>query len=656
MVIEMIIDACPQVKFLITSRSTLDLACEIEYRIQPFKIPSSISSQNLEELSNIEAVSLFLQKAGQVKSFSFDEQNAKVILKICQELEGVPLAIELAASRLKILSPQQILARLRDSFSLLKSNRSVRQKRHQTISETIRWSYDLLSDAQKKFFRAYSIFNVSFTIDSAEALMPEVDALEALELLLNHSLIRRLESSRDEARFGMLRLIREFGQKELAANPEEDQAIRERYINHYFDFLRKNNEYSAEVERHLWLENIDAEFDNLRSIGAYFMNTQDPRLRSFLVLFWRYYLLRGYLKEGYDLTTQAIAASSNKSDSLQGELLSAAGTFAHNLGAFKSAKSNFSEALQIFVKLDVALETCRTLNHLAWAEFRLGGYVRSEEYADAALGLAEKHHFAKLKATALNNRAWVTMFRGYYPEALSLQNDIREIYKKLNDARGLAFSKTNSAWALIHLNKKNEATELLDAALETFGSLGDRQLLAFTLCIKSLTVSDSQIRSTLKKSLDLFGEIGDSWGLGLAYHFQASYYFRHEELGFAQEALNSSLEIRKRINDNWGIVQCHLIKGQFYFYLQNLFEAQRHLSTALQMAEQMETPGPIKDISVLLGQIELAQGQKAKSKIRFQRAMIEARKQGDIFVQTLKDKFERELNILDMKNSALEFP
>ena len=623
---------------------------EKEYQVLPFKVPIYNSVSRLEDLVNNDAIALFLQKARLVRSnFSLDKQNIEVILKICQNLEGLPLAIELAASRLRLLSPHQILDRMQDLFSLLKSNRTARKKRHQTIFETIKWSYDLLSEEQQRIFRAYSLFNVSFSLKGAQAIMPQIDALDALEHLLNNSLIQILDSGQEELRFGMLRVIREFGQNELAKLKEEENIIKGRYDLYYLRFLEQIQEPPKTKSQSTWLEKIDDEIDNLRFVQSHLLESHSPQLRIFLLSYWKYFLHRGFLKEGYDLTTRTITLHKGHDDELQGKLLAAAGTFAHNLGIFKEAKNHFSEALKIFVKNGIEEETCRTLNNLAWAEFRLGGYVRSESYSDAAIELIEKCNLESQRATALNNRAWVAMFRGYLREAMALQKQIFDIYEVTKDPRGLAFAKTNIAWTLIEMNKTNEAQKIIEEALNTFKVLGDKQLYAFSSCIYSQTIGEVRVPELLSEAISTFHEIGDGWGQGLAYQFLATHYLQHPEITLAKEALKQSFLIRNKINDNWGKTKCHLLQARIYSQEENIFEAQRHLGQAYQLAEPMQAPGLLKEILGLQGDIEFRNKDLIKSKEKYSQALNQAKKQGDEAIHSFKILYGHQLKSLELE-------
>lgn len=625
-IIHEILDNSPYLRILITSRSNLNLAEEREYHLPPLEVPDHKYSSDPAKIIKNESVALFIQKARQVKqNFVLDKNNTDSIIRICRELEGVPLAIELAASRIKIFSPSQILHRLEDLFSLLKTSRSVYQKRHQAIQETIRWSYDLLTEEDKRVFRCFSIFRVGFSLDAAQALVPEIDAIDAIESLLNNSLLRIDESNSTETRFAMLRVIREFGQEELFLQPKEHKNVEAAYAQFYLNFIQANQYQREAGKASLWLNLIHQEIEHIRYVSQYYIRTSAKELRFFLLLHWRYYLLKGFLKEGYELTRHALSSYGEIVDELQGKLLIASGSFAQNLGSFRDARDLFSHALSIFIKVNNSEQTCITLNNLAWVEFRLGNFDKSDSYSEHALQLAKNLNLVQHEAKALNNYAWVAKFRGHLDEALEFFNQIYRINLEYKNEHGIAFSAINKGWTLHDLGNDRDAENYISEAIRFFESEGDLQLLSFSKLIQS-SLMENRAEILIEEVIPSFTEIGDSWGLGLSNFLVASYYFEQNELEKAEKYLHISLQIRSSIDDRWGICQCHLTKAMMFVQNKNYFEAYRHLNHARVLGEQMNATGLLCEIISLQAWLDYQEGKTDESAKKFGRVLQLAKK------------------------------
>jgi tetratricopeptide (TPR) repeat protein len=491
---------------------------------------------------------------------------------------------------------------------------------------------------------------VSFSICAAEAILPETEAMDTLESLVNKSLIKT-EGDDQETRFSMLRLIREFGQKELAKMPDEQTLAQNRYIEYYLNYLHHETADINKTSISDWMAEIEKEIDNIRQVISLLVKSPSDELRAFVLQHWRYYLLAGFLQEGYEVTLQAIESGADKMDELQGKLLIAAGTFAQNLGSYKKAKQLFSDALQIFHTISADLLTCTTLNNLAWVEFRLGGYNRSNSFSQDALGIALEHSNHKLQAGALNNLAWVAMFRGLTSQASNLYKQVEEIYQKIGDERGQAFCATNQAWTLVRLERSEEARALIGKATATFGKIGDRQLLAFANAIKSLILEDPSY-ILLQEVIPIFKEIGDSWGIGIAYQFLSEYALRKEDLAAAKSYIHHSLKIRTKIDDRWGICSSHLIHGSILYAQGNFFESQRNLNQALFLADQMDTPGLLCHILAKQAWINFRMKTIPESRAKLDAAIAQATRLGESEWHLFRRKYEELMQSLGVNSEV----
>jgi predicted ATPase/class 3 adenylate cyclase len=268
---------CPQLKLLVTSRIPLHLRGEREYAIPPMRLPVSDSTVDVDALTQYEAVALFVQRAQAARAdFAVTAANAPAIAEICRRLDGLPLAIELAAARIKLLPPEALLARLSSQLSVLTGGARDLEERQQTMRATIAWSEGLLTPVERTLLQRLAVFVGGATLDAVEAVCvaPEGaaplpgDVLDGLGVLLDHSLVRQREEPGGVPRFYMLHVIREYALEQLAASGEADalsQAMFEYYLRLGDEFLRVELSTWSTMETKGWLERIEREYDNFRA-------------------------------------------------------------------------------------------------------------------------------------------------------------------------------------------------------------------------------------------------------------------------------------------------------------------------------------------------------------------------------------------------------
>src|SRR5215211_1823569 len=299
--------AAPGLKVLATSRARLGLQAEREYRVEPLPIPDQGSLPPLVELSSFDAIELFTSRAQALRpGFALTDENAPTVAEIVCRLDGLPLAIELAAARVKLLSPDALLDRLDRRLSTLTGGARDLPARQRTLRDTIAWSHDLLPPPEKTLFRRLSVFVGGWTLEAAEAIAAldadePVDAFQGLATLVDQSLVDEWptpDTLADEPRYGMLETIREFASEQLAASGEIIQA------EHAFEaFLIARAEVAeaglSSPEQPKWLERLEAEHDNLRAALSRILDRGEGAVALRLApRLWRFWWLRGYPKEG----------------------------------------------------------------------------------------------------------------------------------------------------------------------------------------------------------------------------------------------------------------------------------------------------------------------------------------------------------------------
>lgn len=302
--------SCPGLKMLATSRIRLHIGGEQEFPVQPLALPGAVSREDVAAVSQYESVRLFVERARLVKpSFEVNAENAPAIAEICTRLDGLPLAIELAAARIRMLPPDAMLRRLTARLSLLTGGARNLPARQQTIRGAIGWSYDLLSPEDQALFRRMAVFAGGATFEAIEAVAADEDhlwdAFDGLERLVDQSLVRQVDGE-GESRFTMYETIREYALAELTAHGEADDAFRRhaRYITNLVDGFRLDLDLDEMVE---WLDRVEAEADNLRVAMGWLIGNDPPGAYHLIMDALRFWQWRGHRREGKAWLEQVLA-------------------------------------------------------------------------------------------------------------------------------------------------------------------------------------------------------------------------------------------------------------------------------------------------------------------------------------------------------------
>jgi predicted ATPase len=349
-----ILAAGPNFKILVTSRAALHLYGEHEFPLPPLTLPDSRSMPSLELLSQCPAVALFVQRATAARpDFELNRENASAVAEICARLDGLPLAIELAAARVKVLSPSSMLTRLASRLQLLTGGSRDLPQRQQTLRAAIDWGYDLLSAAEQKLFRRLSVFVGGCNLESVEAVCDtkgdlDMDLLDGMASMVDKSLIQQVEQGKGESRFIMLETLREYALEKLEGSGEAASTKRA-HAAYYLVLAEENATESNEAEGAGWLEELGLEHDNLRAGLEWLTETGNAewglRLGTALFRFWE---VREYLAEGRDRLGRLLKLTeSGATTKLRMRALFAAGVLAGEQGDYASAAALINESQDI---------------------------------------------------------------------------------------------------------------------------------------------------------------------------------------------------------------------------------------------------------------------------------------------------------------------
>lgn len=655
--ISRILETCPRVHILATSREVLGLSHEVEYPLDSLNRPNPRLFPSPEQLLRFDAIELFVKKAQtSLPSFELNEENATAIVEICQELEGLPLPIELAAARVKLFSPELILKKLHNNSNLLRTRSRDVAARHQTIRNTVKWSYDLLDQAEQEWFQQLALFSGGFTSEALESINPEYDSLDVIESFLNKSLIVKEAEVADTSRFRMLKLIRDFGLEQLEQNPKQKEYCTD-FARYFVDFVEEAGRLLRGPSQARWIALMEAEYENIGVTLEWLIAHQPQKAARLGANFWRFHLSRSFLREGLGMVQRLLTLPIEVQE-IKARLLEGAGTLSHNLGDYQQAKDYFSHSLEIRKALGNKTDIIKSLNNLGWAEWRVGNYEHSLSYSADAFKLSLEINDRQGQATAMNNQGWTLLHRGLFDKAERLQRQILSIHSQANNDRGIAFARTNLGWALIRLGKLPEAASRIDEGVRLFEELKDQQLTAFSRMIKSEYWWETGQLSNARKILEAdcltsFERIGDLYGLANTHRYLGSIYLQEQNHKSAAFHLNTAMDLFRDSSDQFGQAIAALHLSQLEWIEGRFTTPNEYLDQCLTLAAAMEAYALLTD-----GHFEL--GRRAVRQRSFRVAIIElavadhyAEKLGPYQYQKFLSNLQSHLSLLQKGHSAM---
>ncbi|MDQ5853342.1 MAG: tetratricopeptide repeat protein, partial [Chloroflexota bacterium] len=483
-----LLQAAPQLKLLVTSRVVLHLSGEQEYAVPPLALPDPLRPGQpfppLERLTQYAAVALFIQRAQRVKAdFQVTNQNAPAVAEICARLDGLPLAIELAAAWCKLFTPQALLQRLGRRFQVLAGGARDRPARHQTLWSTIDWSYQLLDGEEQRLFARLGIFVGGCTLEAAESVAggqwpvvseelgnedvissslttghrPPTTVLDGLAALVDKSLLRQEEGAGDEPRFQMLETIREYALERLAATGEEE-ALREQHAAYFVALAEQAEPELRGPKQGMWLSRFEQEHDNVRAVLQWALEHEATetalRLSVSLCRFWQ---VRGHLSEGYRWLATALSleeaepggdvqpkiqlpnAATGASGALRAKALLAAAGFVPDRARRRAV---LTESLQLFRELGDTWGIADALRSLGQVAQQEHDHMRATPLLTESLTLFRELGDKQGCATSLTLLGHMAVEQGDLRRARALYEEALALFRALGDAMGVAWSLT----------------------------------------------------------------------------------------------------------------------------------------------------------------------------------------------------------------------
>ena len=593
---EKMLTACPNFRLLATSREAIGLPGEVTYHVPSLQLPDTKNQNEGRDLWSIESMRLFLDRAASVKpGFNPNTAETEAVAKICSRLDGIPLAIELAAARVRSLPVEEIAARLSDRFRLLTGGSRSSIPRQQTLQALVDWSYDLLTEEEKTLLRRLSVFTGGSTLDAAESVcsgngLKKEEILNLIARLVDKSLLNYIETS-GTARYEMLETIRQYAREKLVQSAEVEMS-RKQHLKYFMELATQAAPQLWRSNQREWMDRLEEEHDNLRAALEWSLCKEcgedllimGMRIASSISYFW---LVRGYWSEAWDWMKDLLKApqTAEMKNTEKNQLLYSAGFLVKDLGDVNVSKDLFNQAL---------------------AEARSTQDLRSQGFA--LLGLGE---------IALNDHA--------IPDAETQIDQALTIFRSLDDQVGILLALSYKGGAAADQQGYDKAREYFRENLKICREIRHELGIAGTLVALGRIETyfgDKDIgRDYLEEGLAIFQKSGDKSGVANVLSAMGLAELYSEDIEKSREHYEEALKISRELSNGPGSGVALIALGEISRAQGDYASARRYYEEALQLNEHLGQMGIVSIVAHNLGYVARQQGEFDKALGFFRRSL-----------------------------------
>lgn len=517
-----LLGAAPDLKIIVTSQAPLWIRAEHEFGLKPLSVPVSTSAPPAE-LGSHGAIQLYVQRARAVDAaFVPLPDDLRAIAEICERLDGLPLAIELAAARSKVLKPRLLLARLRSGLELAASGARDLPARQQTIRAAIEWSFNLLDTAERTVLVELAAFSGGCTLDAAEAVCSRdeesgTEVLQVMASLVDKSLLAVDDQVRATPRFVLLQSIRHFGLERLR-NSGAEEGVRRRHADYFVSFASSAEPHLAGADSDLWLDGLEADHENLRAAFDYLAARREDAALRLAIALWRFWITRGFAREGSERMLAALdACGEHASSELRTKALYAAGVLAEALGDYERGRRLFEDALAIFRRTGDKWGVANSLNNLGVLALRRGDRTGARQLYEESLQLWRELDNRPVIALSLTNLGNVAVSDSDYARADALYRESLELFRSLGDSNGVALALSHLGDLARARGRLDDASKLYEESFAIYEQLGNKSGAASAATDRGDTAIEARdpgsARQFLEAALSLSGDLGDRLGI-----------------------------------------------------------------------------------------------------------------------------------------------
>jgi predicted ATPase/DNA-binding XRE family transcriptional regulator len=573
--VDQLLRNCVELRVLATSREALAIGGETVWRLPSLSLPGRVGRPPVEIVAQSEAGQLFLARVrAALPSFALTEANSPAIAQICRRTDGIPLALELAAARVSVLSVEQIAERLDDALHLLVAGSRMAPARQQTLRATLDWSYSLLEEREKRLFERLSVFASAWDLEAAEAVCAgdEVEpsnVLNALGRLVDKSLVLAEPNQVRVARYRLLEPLRQYARERLQATPEGER-VRLRLADFFLQVAEQAEPALTGPDQQARLHALEKDHDSLRAVLHWALEHRDEsrglRLAVALGRFWR---IRGHLVEGSEWLEQLLklGGTAPQPTAVRAKAETHAGHLAFAQGRWEAAEIHYQSSLAIQRRAGDRLGIAGSQRDVGSVAQAQGEYGRASALYELSLALLRKQRAKQGIAECLNDLGEIARHRSEYERANELNEEALSLQRELGDTWGVARSLRELASVARHRGEYARSLALSEQALELQLSLGDR--LGEAYCRSNLALvaqrqgNHAYASSLFECALVLFQDAGDRRGVSMATAGLASIASRNGNMVKARHLAEQALEIHLELGDHRAVAQRLWDLGRF---------------------------------------------------------------------------------------------
>jgi predicted ATPase/DNA-binding SARP family transcriptional activator len=546
---------CVDLRILTTSREVLGITGEIALHVPALSFPILANLSQIQNLKEFESIQLFVERAAAARpDLALTQQNAFTVTQICHRLDGIPLALELAAARVKVLSLEEIATRLDDRFTLLTHGSRTALPRHQTLSALIDWSYDLLSEPERVLWRRLSVFIGGWTLNAAESVcggdgLNPGQVLELLSRLVDKSLVI-FDGQNRAAQYRMLDTIRQYGQEKLQAAGESDQ-LRTRHLEFFLQLAEQAEPKLLTAEQKTVFIELDSEYGNLRSALEWAMETDAVkalRLAAALGQFWE---VRGYIGEGRIAIEQALQQAPDAPKQLRAIGLRWQAQLAGRQGDYVRVKEPIEESLNLWRELGNKRGIANALGILGDTCLLQADYAAAQTAYEEGLALFQEIGDKRGIASMMTDLGNVANYRADYATARQHQEASVAIFRELGDKLGLVIALNNLGVVAEQQGDNFAARRFYEESIATAHELGEKNMVAYALNslahVVYLLGDPIDAQRYYRESLVVFQEIGEKRGIAYCLEGFAKVAARYGNAAQAAHLLGAAEALRQAI-------------------------------------------------------------------------------------------------------------